>query len=151
MEFARLWSRGLAGPDKLWQLFDLSELYLQPPGYFGAPVFTVNRRLVTPIFSSQANLARFMVDTGQVDATDASDGYDWVRLTGRKLFGLPVRARYAAIDPSTEHGALVDLRARQSHPPLAHGAPPVAINLELLPDGSIGCEPPESGFAPWEN
>ncbi|MFF1573796.1 hypothetical protein ACFVWR_13695 [Leifsonia sp. NPDC058292] len=138
----------MTDPDKLWQLFDLSELYLNRPGYFGAPVFTVNRRLVSPVFSCQENLARFMVDTGQVDAADTSDGYDWVRLTGEKLFGLPVRARYAAIDPGTDHGVLVDLSARQSPPPLAHGAPPIAINLELLPDGSIGCEPTEPVFEP---
>ena len=140
-EFAVLWNRGLADEAKLWRLFDLCELFLQRPPHFGAPVFRTEDQLVTPAFSSQEALAEFVVSTGQLDLDDPDDGYDWVRVTGAELFELPVRARRLFIDPGSETGVVVDLRSRENPPPLAGGAPPAAINLELLPDGGLASGP----------
>ena len=140
-EFAELWRRGLADVRKLWQLFDACEMYLQRPDYFGAPIFNTGGQLVTPVFSSQKQLAVFMAETEQIDLENAEDSYEWVRLSGEKVFGLPVRARYLYIDPGTAFGTIVDLRSREHPPAIANGAPPIAINLELLPDGSIGGGP----------
>lgn len=142
-EFAVLWNRGLTDEAKLWHLFDLCELFLQRPRYFGAPVFRVEDQLVTPAFSSQESLAEFVVSTGQLDLNDPDDGYDWVRMSGAELFELPVRARRLFVDPGSETGAVIDLRAREGAPPLAGGAPPAAINLELLPDGTLTSGPLE--------
>lgn len=64
VKFADLWSRELADAGKLWQLFDLSEMYLHRPDHFGAPLFTVTSQLVSPVFSSQDTLARFMLEEG---------------------------------------------------------------------------------------
>lgn len=137
-EFAELWGRGLADVGALWSLFDRCELYMNRPEYFGAPVFDTGGTLVSPVFSTPERLAQFMTESGQIDLDDDEDGYDWVRLTGVKFFGLPVRARYLSIDPGTDAGVLVDLGSRDSPPPIANGAPPIAINLEFLPDGGIG-------------
>ncbi|PPH25322.1 hypothetical protein [Rathayibacter toxicus] len=144
-EFAELWGRGLADEEKLWQLFDLSEMYLHRPGYFGAPVFNTGGQLVTPVFSTPERLAFFMAQTGQIDLQNVDDGYDWVRVTGVTFFGLPIRARYLSIDPGTEGGVLVDLRSRSVPPQIANDAPPIAINLELLPDGTISGGPVAPG------
>ena len=138
LEFAELWRRGLADERKLWQLFDVAEMYLQRPDYFGAPVFNTGALLVTPVFSSSERLARFVLESGQVDAASLDDVCDWVRLSGEKFFGLPVRARYLVIDPGSDVSTTVDLRAREGAPSLANGAPPIAIHLELQPDGSVG-------------
>ncbi|MGO2141752.1 MAG: hypothetical protein ACTH30_15240 [Leucobacter sp.] len=140
-EFVQLWNRGLASVEKLWQLFDICEMYLQRPEYFGAPIFNVGGQLITPVFSSQERLAAFIAETGQIDLDDPRDSYDWVRLSGAKVFGLPVRARYLCIDPGSGQETVVDLRSRENPPSIAHGAPPLAINLELLPDGTVGGGP----------
>lgn len=137
VEFAELWHRGLADDERLWQLFDISEMYLHRPDYFGAPVFNVGGQLVSPVFSTRELLAKFMIDTGQLDAEAIDAGFDWIRLPGRKFFGLPVRARYLFIDPGSEINAVVDLRSRTEPPELANGAPPVAINLEVAADGAL--------------
>lgn len=137
VEFAGLWNRGLTEPQRLWQLFDVCEMYLQRPGYFGAPVFNTGKQVVSPVFSTQERLARFVWETGQLDENNSESGYDWACLSGAQVFGLPVRARYLCIDPESEHAALVDLGMRENPPALANGAPPVAINLELHTDGAI--------------
>ena len=129
VEFARLWSRGLADEQKLWRLFDLSEMYMFRPDYFGAPVFNVDGTLLTPVFSRLDLLTEF-VTASPLGPEHGADGFDWVRITGTQLFGLPVRARYLVIDPGQEHTALIDLASREDPPPLAGGAPPVAVNLE---------------------
>ena len=136
-EFATLWSRGLADTGKLWRLFDQSEMFLYRPDYFGAPVFKVSERLVTPVFSTLDRLTAFVNESGELGTNSGADGFDWVCLTGEQFFGLPVRARTLAIDFGFEGAALVDLASRPDPTPLAGGAPPVAINLELGPDGTM--------------
>ena len=136
LEFAELWSRGLADERKLWQLFDVCEMYLYRPDYFGAPIFKTAGRLVTPVFSSEELLTRFMM-VSPLGPDSGEDGFDWVRLSGAKLFGLPVRARHLVIDPEQEHFTMIDLASREDPPPLADGAPPFAINLQATPDGKV--------------
>ncbi|WP_427868845.1 hypothetical protein [Leucobacter luti] len=135
-ELARLWGRGLADERKLWQLFDACEMFMYRPDYFGAPVFDVEGTLVTPVFSRVELLTEF-VTASPLGPEHGADGFDWVRITGAQLFGLPVRARYLAIDPGQEHTALIDLASREDPPPLAGGAAPVAVNLESTQDGII--------------
>ena len=94
VEFAQLSSRGLVDPGMLWQLFDQCEMYLYRPDYYGAPVFGVSGRLVSPVFSTEVGLAEFMMDSAVLGPDSGADGYDWVRLTGEQFFQLPVRARY---------------------------------------------------------
>ena len=137
LEFAALWRRGLADERKLWQLFDVAEMYLQRPDYFGAPVLNTGNDVVSPVFSSQERLGLFLAETGLIDIENPDDGYDWARLTGSKFFGLPVRARHLLIDPGTENETSVDLSLRSDPPPLANNAPTFAVNLELQADGSI--------------
>ena len=137
VEFAELWNRGLADERKLWELFDVSEMYLYKPDYFGAPVFTFEGQLVSPVFSTQQRLAEFLVDSETLHSGNVEGGYDWVLLTGAGLFGLPLRARWLMIDPGAGHQASVDLSSRADSPSLADGAPPFAIDLELGADGMI--------------
>lgn len=141
MEFATLWGRGLADTSKLWQLFDVSEMYLFRPDYFGAPVFQTRGQLVTPVFSTVEKLTEFVEASAEAGPESGADGFDWVRLTGTKLFGLPVRARWLSIDPGSKHEVLVDLASREDSPPIANGAPPIAINLQINADGKITSEP----------
>ena len=137
VEFAELWKRGRADERKLWQLFDLSEMYLYKPDYFGAPIFTFEGQLVSPAFSTQQRLAEFLVESETLHPGNVEDGYDWVLLTGVQLFALPLRARWLMIDPGAGHQASVDLSSRADSPSLADGAPPFAIDLELGADGMI--------------
>lgn len=137
IEFAVLWSRGFADEDKLWALFDRCEMYLPRPDYFGAPVFRTPAGLVTPVFSTLDQLTEFATASPELGPGSGAAGVDWVRLTGEKMFGLPVRARLLAIDPGTDHGTVIDLAARPNPPAWANGAPPFAINLELSPNGVI--------------
>ena len=137
VEFAELWNRGLADERKLWELFDVSEMYLYKPDYFGAPVFTFDGQLVSPVFSTPQRLAEFLVDSETLHSGNVEGGYDWVLLTGAGLFGLPLRARWLMIDPGARHQASVDLADRADPPALADGAPPFAIDLELGADGMI--------------
>ncbi|NYJ21050.1 hypothetical protein [Glaciibacter psychrotolerans] len=133
----------MADVDKLWKIFDLCEMYLLQPDYFGAPVYRVNEQLVTPVFSSDALLTRFIEESALGPDRD-TDGFDWMRLTGAKIFGLPVRARFLVIDPGSPHSATVDLASREDPPPLAGGAPPIAINLQIDEDGRTIGGPPQA-------
>ncbi|QIK62550.1 hypothetical protein G7068_04505 [Leucobacter viscericola] len=136
VEFAELWSRGLADEEKLWQLFDVCEMYMYRPDYFGAPVFQNENVLMTPVFSTEDLLGEFVAASPALGVESGAEGFDWVRITGAQLFGLPIRARYLGIDLGLEHGVVLDLAARQDPPPLANNAPPFGINLEIGPDGN---------------
>jgi hypothetical protein len=136
LEFTELWSRGLADTNKLWQLFDVCEMYMYRPDYFGAPVYRHADTLMTPVFSALDQLTAFVAASPTLGAESGADGFDWVRVSGAQLFGLPVRARYLWIDPGTPQATVVDLASRVSVPPLANGAPPVAVNLEIDADGN---------------
>lgn len=135
-EFAELWSRGLADEAKLWKLFDVCEMYMQRPNYYGAPVFLVSDQYVTPVFTSEARLAEFMVASGIIDPEDSNLAYDWVRVTGAHFFSLPVRARHLVIDPSGTDGVVVDLASRDNPPPIPDGMIHAMVNLEYQPDNS---------------
>ncbi len=137
LEFAGLWSRGLADVGKLWQLFDVCEMHMLRPDYFGAPVFRTEAGLITPVFSTLELLTEFVAASPELGPESGAGDFDWVRLTGAKLFGLPVRARLLSIDPGSEHGVVVDLAARDDPRPLANGAPPLAIDLEMSRDGRV--------------
>lgn len=147
LEFAEFWSRGLADARKLWSLFDLCEMYLHRPDYFGAPVFRSELGLITPVFSTLEQLTVLMASSPELGPGSGASDFDWVRLTGAQLFRLPVRARLLAIDPGSKHGVIVDLATRVDPPGPAHGAPPIAINLEMSDDGKIIGGPSE--HAPW--
>jgi hypothetical protein len=137
VEFGQLWTRGLVDPGKLWQLFDRCEMYLFRPDYYGAPVFGVSGRFVTPVFSTEVGLAEFMMTSAVLGPDSGADGYDWVRLTGEQFFQLPVRARYLAIDPGSDHEVTVDLAERTDAPALAADGRPLLVNLDLSPDGKV--------------
>ncbi|WP_157002696.1 hypothetical protein [Agromyces laixinhei] len=150
LEFAGLWSRGLADTRKLWQLFDVCEMHLYRPDYFGAPVFRTGAGLITPVFSTVERLTTFVTTTPELGPASGASGFDLVRLTGAQLFGLPVRARLLAIDPGSDHGLIVDLATRADPPRPANGAPPIAINLELSDDGKVIGGPSELPETPAE-
>lgn len=137
VEFGKLWSRGLVDPGRLWQLFDRCEMYLFRPDYYGAPVFGVSGRLVTPVFSTEVSLAQFMMDSASLGPESGADGYDWVRLTGEQFFGLPVRARYLAIDPGTVREVTVDLSERADVAHFATDGRPLLVDLDLAADGRV--------------
>ena len=138
VEFAELWNRGLAEPDKLWHLFDLCEMYMfKPAEYYGAPVFGINEQLVTPVFSTEQNLTSFMAGLPDPGVLRESEGFDWVLLTGTEFFRLPVRARWLAIDPSGSSDALIDLAAREPQPALAGNTPAMFTNLEMNANGDV--------------
>ena len=138
VEFGDLWGRGLTDPQKLWELFDRCEMYMyRPEAYFGAPVFGIDRKLITPVFSSEQRLTEFIAALPDIGAGSGRAGFDWVAVSGAQLFSLPVRARWLAIDPVQPPLALVDLSGRDPQPPLAGGAPPAFINLEVGANGQV--------------
>ena len=135
--FGRLWSRGLVDPGMLWQVFDRCEMYLFRPDYYGAPVFGVSGRLVSPVFSSEVGLAEFMMTSTVLGPDSGADGYDWVCLTGEQFFQLPVRARYLTIDPGSAEEVTVDLSERVDAPVWDKEGRPLLVNLDLSPDGRV--------------
>ncbi|AAT89954.1 hypothetical protein ATY41_03305 [Leifsonia xyli subsp. xyli] len=137
IEFGQLWTRGLADPGKLWQLFDRCEMYLFRPDCYGVPVFGVSGRFVTPVFSTEVGLAEFMMNSAVLGPASGADGYDWVCLTGEQFFQLPVRARYLAIDPGSEREVTVDLAERTDAPAYAADGRPLLVNLDMSPDGKV--------------
>lgn len=137
VEFARLWRRGLADEAKLWELFDLSELYLQRPEYFGAPLFKAEGQLVTPVFSTLDRLTEFVRLQPALGPASGALGFDWARMSGRRLLELPVRARLLLIDPGHSHAAEVDLAQRRDPSELAGRSISIAVDLELADDGRL--------------
>ena len=152
VEFGQLWSRGLVDPGRLWDLFDISEMFMCRPGYFGAPLFGVSGRLVSPVFSTEIGLAEFMMGSAAVGPESGADGYDWVCLTGAQFFQLPVRARYLAIDPGSSHEATVDLSQRADIAVRAGDGWPLLVDLDLAWDGGVDAflgESAERGGGGW--
>ena len=136
VEFAELWNRGLADERKLWELFDVSEMYLVKPDYFGAQIFNVEGQYFSPVCSSLELLTEFVRST-PFGPENGQEGFDWVRMRGTAFLGLPVRARFLVIDPGTEHSVIIDLASRADGPPLAGDLPPVAINVHVDADGVV--------------
>ena len=136
VEFAELWNRGLADERKLWELFDVSEMYLYKPDYFGAQIFEARGQLFSPVFSSLELLTEFVHST-PFGPDGGHDGFSWVRIRGAAFLGLPVRARLLVIDPGQEHAVTVDLASRADAPPLTGELPPVAIHVHVTADGAI--------------
>ncbi len=128
-----MFARGNVEGHTLWALFDTAEMYLQKPGYLGAPILDTGRILVTPVFSTLELLMRFSF----ARRSEHDTALEWVRLTGAGIFALPTRARFLAIDPGSQSTVIIDLGSRVPRPLSANRTPPFGIDLQRNADGTI--------------
>lgn len=157
VEFGKLWVRGHADADRVWSLFEASELYIERPEYFGAPMVPYRGALVSPVFSTRTRLAECCARPGaragspaespsglrtESPAGSPAPAGEWVLLRGADFLALPIRARYLVIDPGTRDEAVVDLTDRPGTTALLHGAPSALIDLEIGADGRIAVPAP---------